>query len=90
LGAIVSGARVITDEMFLAAAHSLARQVTDEDLERGRIYPSLARIRQVSALIAKDVANIAYEKGLTDQEQPDDMLAAIHEYMYQPVYPHHA
>jgi malate dehydrogenase (oxaloacetate-decarboxylating)(NADP+) len=90
LGAIVSRARVITDEMFLAAAHSLARQVTEADLERGRIYPSLTRIRKVSALIAHDVAEIAYDNGIAGKEAPDDILADIHEYMYQPVYPHYA
>jgi malate dehydrogenase (oxaloacetate-decarboxylating)(NADP+) len=90
LGVIVSRARTVTNEMFLAAAHSLANQVTDADLERGRIYPSLNRIRQVSALIALDVAKIAYDEGLTDKEEPDDILADIHDYMYQPVYPHYA
>jgi malate dehydrogenase (oxaloacetate-decarboxylating)(NADP+) len=90
LGVIVSRARTVTNEMFLAAAHSLANQVTDADLERGRIYPSLNRIRQVSALIARDVAKIAYDEGLTDKEEPDDILADIHDYMYQPVYPHYA
>ena len=90
LGAIVSGARTITDEMFLAAAHSLANQVTDADLERGRLYPALSRIRKVSALIAYDVAKIAYDKGLTDKEEPEDIMADIHAYMYQPVYPHYA
>lgn len=90
LGVIVSRARTVTDEMFLAAAHSLANQVSESDLERGRIYPSLTRIRQVSALIARDVAKIAYDEGLTDKEEPDDILADIHEYMYQPVYPHYA
>lgn len=90
LGIIVSRARTVTDEMFLAAAHSLANQVSESDLERGRIYPSLTRIRQVSALIARDVAKIAYDEGLTDKEEPGDILADIHEYMYQPVYPHYA
>ena len=90
LGVIVSQARTVTNEMFLAAAHSLANQVSESDLERGRIYPSLTRIRQVSALIARDVAKIAYDEGLTDKEEPDDILADIHEYMYQPVYPHYA
>lgn len=90
LGAIVSGAREITDEMFLIAAHSLANQVTDADLERGRVYPPLSRIRKVSALIARDVAKNAYDNGLTDKDEPDDILADIHEYMYQPVYPHYA
>jgi malate dehydrogenase (oxaloacetate-decarboxylating)(NADP+) len=76
--------------MFLAAAHTLANQVTDSDLARGRIYPSFSRIREVSALIARDVAKIAYDKQLTDKEEPDDLLADIHKHMYQPVYPHYA
>ncbi len=76
--------------MFLAAALSLANQVSEADLERGRIYPSLQRIREVSARIACDVARIAYDRGYTDREQPQDVLADIHEYMYQPVYPHYA
>jgi malate dehydrogenase (oxaloacetate-decarboxylating)(NADP+) len=45
LGVVASRARRVTDEMFLAAARSLADQVTDKDLELGRIYPSLSRIR---------------------------------------------
>lgn len=90
LGVIVSGARVVTDEMFLAAAYSLANQVTEGDLQRGRIYPPLSRIRQVSALIARDVAKIAYDTGLTGKDEPEDILADIYRYMYQPVYPHYA
>ena len=90
LGVIASQARTVTDEMFLAAARSLANQVTDSDIERGRVYPSLSRIRQVSATIACDVARIAYRNGLTDKEEPDDLMADIHSHMYQPIYPHFA
>jgi malate dehydrogenase (oxaloacetate-decarboxylating)(NADP+) len=90
LGAIVSGARTITDKMFLAAAHALANQVTDADLERGRVYPPLSQIRTVSAKIAYEVAMIVYDDDLTDKERPDDLMAEIHDYMYQPVYPHYA
>jgi len=90
LGAIVSEARVITDEMFLAAAHSLANLVTESDLERGRVYPPLSRIRSVSAKIAYDVAKMVYDQGLTDKEEPEDIEAEIHDYMYHPVYPHYA
>ncbi len=89
LGVIASRSRVVTDEMFLAAAHSLANQVSDADLELGRIYPRLSRIRHVSANIAADVATMAYERGLADREQPEDVLADIHEHMYHPVYPHY-
>jgi len=90
LGVIVSGARTVTSEMFLAAAHTLANQVSSSDLERGRVYPPLSRIRQVSALIARDIAKIAYDNGLTDKREPEDIDAEIHKAMYQPVYPHYA
>ncbi len=90
LGIIVSRSREVTDEMFLAAAHSLASQVTDSDLERGRVYPPLSQIRKVSALIALEVAKIAWAEGLAGREEPEDILADIREHMYLPVYPHYA
>lgn len=90
LGVVVSRARAVTDEMFLAAARTLAGEVSEEDLERGRLFPSLARIRQVSARIAEQVAGIAYDRGLADSERPDDIPDAIRDYMFQPVYPHYA
>ena len=90
LGAIVSGSTRVTNEMFLAASHSLAKQVSEYDLERGCIYPPLSRVREVSAKIAYEVAMIAFNNGLTDREMPEDLMAEIREYMYQPVYPHYA
>ena len=89
LGVIASRSRVVTDEMFLAAAYSLADQVSDHDLEQGLIYPKLSHIREVSTKIAVDVASLAYERGYTDKERPDDILADISAHLYQPVYPHY-
>ena len=90
LGAIVSNAAHVTDEMFLAAAHALAKQVSEADLAMGSVYPSLARIRDVSALIAYEVARIAFDKGLAQVEEPEDLMAEIRKHMFQPVYPHYA
>ncbi len=87
LGVVVSGARAVTDEMFLAAAHALADQVWESDLQRGRVYPALDRIRSVSARIAHDVATVAWDRRLTDRQRPEDLSAAIHDYMYEPEYP---
>jgi malate dehydrogenase (oxaloacetate-decarboxylating)(NADP+) len=89
LGAIVSRSRVVTDDMFLAAAYSLANQVSESDLKLGRIYPKLTRIREVSAKIAANVATMAYDRGYTDRAKPDDVLADIRAHMYRPVYPHY-
>jgi len=90
LGAIVSRTRRVTDEMFLAAAHCLASHVKDSDISRGCVYPSLSRIREVSASIALEVAKIAWSQGLAGCEEPDDILTEIHKHMFQPVYPHYA
>ena len=90
LGAIVSRSRRVTDEMFLAASHSLASQVSDTDLARGSVYPSLSRIREVSALIAYEVAKIAWAQGLAECEEPEDIMAEIRKHMFQPIYPHYA
>ncbi len=90
LGVVASRASSVTDEMFLSAAQTLAAQVSESDLERGRLFPSLSRIREVSAHIALEVAGIAYDRGLTDRERPKNILEDIRSYMFKPVYPHYA
>jgi malate dehydrogenase (oxaloacetate-decarboxylating)(NADP+) len=90
LGAIVSHSSRVTDEMFLAASRSLAKQVSEHDLENGCIYPRMTRIREVSAKIAFEVATIAFKNGLAEREMPKDLMAEIRAYMYQPIYPHYA
>jgi malate dehydrogenase (oxaloacetate-decarboxylating)(NADP+) len=86
LGAIACESRSVTDEMFFAAAQALAGQVSEADLELGRVYPALSRIREVSALIATAVAEVAYERGLARQPRPADVEAHIRSLMYEPNY----
>ena len=87
LGAIVSGTRLVTDAMFMAAAYALAERVTAADLSHGSLYPPLADVRQVSAHIAAAVARVAYEEGLATLPQPEDLLAYVKSQMYEPRYP---
>jgi malate dehydrogenase (oxaloacetate-decarboxylating)(NADP+) len=86
LGAIVSRTKRVTDEMFLASARSLAAQVTDADLAQGSLYPPLKNVREVSARIAVDVAEVAYNRGLAGRPRPSDVMADIRANMYEPVY----
>lgn len=86
LGVVVSGARHVTDQMFEAAARTLAAQVSEEDMAQGRIYPELSRIRQVSLAIAQAVATIAYRDGLATEPEPDDLEQHIRDFMYEPAY----
>jgi malate dehydrogenase (oxaloacetate-decarboxylating)(NADP+) len=90
LGVIASGARRVTDEMFLAAARTLARQTTKADLDQGSLYPPLGRIRDVSAHIAAAVAEVAYSGRLTSRRKPPGVLAHIRAQMYDPRYPRYA
>jgi malate dehydrogenase (oxaloacetate-decarboxylating)(NADP+) len=90
LGVIVADASRVTDEMFAAAARTLAATVTEDDLAMGRIYPSLSRIRDVSRAIAVEVARIAYDRGLARAPRPDDLDAAVAAAMYEPIYPVYA
>ena len=86
LGVIVSGASRVTDEMFMAAAHTLAEQVTEDDLRQGSLYPPLKNIRDVSAHIAAAVAAVAYRRGLARGPEPADLLAFVKSQMYEPRY----
>ncbi|MCU0804945.1 MAG: NAD-dependent malic enzyme [Burkholderiales bacterium] len=86
LGAIASGAKHVTDEMFLAAARALAASVTEPDLEQGSIYPALARVRDVSAHIAAAVAEVATARGLATKTLPKDLASHMRALMYEPRY----
>ena len=87
MGVLASGSKVVTDEMFLAAAQTLAAMVTPEELAQGRVFPALTNIRQVSLKIATAVAEIAHERGFARVPRPADLAGDIWNRMYQPEYP---
>ena len=86
LGAIAVKASHVTDEMFFVAAKALAAQVNQTDFEKGRIYPSLKQIREISLKIAVEVAEVAYKSKLARVERPNHLESYIRERMYEPVY----
>lgn len=87
LGLMVAGATQATDDMFYAAAHALAAQVTEADLKLGRVFPAAARMREVAATVALAVAEVAYRQGHATKPQLLDLQQAIARAMYQPHYP---
>jgi malate dehydrogenase (oxaloacetate-decarboxylating)(NADP+) len=86
LGVVASEATRVTDEMFSAAARALTEEVQDSDLEQGRIFPPLSKIREVSLSIAVAVAEVAYARGLAQHARPTDLRGYIAEQMYEPIY----
>jgi len=87
MGVLASASRVVTDDMFLAAARALASMVTDEELAMGRVFPALTNIRAVSLRIATAVAEIAHESGYARVPRPADIAADIKQRMFVPEYP---
>jgi malate dehydrogenase (oxaloacetate-decarboxylating)(NADP+) len=86
LGVVSVRSSRVTDEMFMAAARTLAEHVSQADLDQGSLYPPLNSVREVSAHIATAVAEVAYRDNLAEVERPDDLLEFVREQMYDPHY----
>ncbi|HVN42661.1 MAG TPA: NAD-dependent malic enzyme [Steroidobacteraceae bacterium] len=86
LGVVAVRARRVTDEMFMAAARTLAESVTEQDLAQGSLYPPLRGVREVSARIAVEVAEVAFRDNLADIDRPEDLLGYVRSQMYDPRY----
>jgi malate dehydrogenase (oxaloacetate-decarboxylating)(NADP+) len=84
LGAIACKARKLPEEIFLAAARTLAGLVEQSRLDQACLYPPLSEIRHISLAIAVKVAETAHAMGLARAERPDDLEAAIAGMMYEP------
>lgn len=91
LAVYATGARRVTDEMFLTAAQALAECVTQQDLDVGLIYPPMAEIVRTSTVLAARVARLIVERGLATEQAAIDgaahMEELIHAVQYDPHYP---
>ncbi|HUX38934.1 MAG TPA: NAD-dependent malic enzyme [Rectinemataceae bacterium] len=86
LGVVATRASRVTDRMFAEAAKALAGMVMPTDLELGRVYPALDRIREVSAHIGAAVAKVAFDDGLARVPRPADLLSFVEAAMWEPAY----
>uniref|UniRef100_A0A182QKL3 Malic enzyme n=1 Tax=Anopheles farauti TaxID=69004 RepID=A0A182QKL3_9DIPT len=87
LGVLCAGASTIPAEIFLLSAQRLAEIVTDQDLERGSLYPPLEHIKDCSIKIATHIMEYAYAEGLAcTQPEPDDKEAFVRSQMYDASY----
>lgn len=85
LGIRASGARRVSDGMFMAAARALADSV--EDREPGdSLLPPLSEVRQVSRAIAIAVGARAQSEDLAPATSPDELEAAVDATVWKPEY----
>jgi malate dehydrogenase (oxaloacetate-decarboxylating) len=86
LGAIVSEARSMPDELFLVAARTLADQVSAERLASGALYPPVEALRPVTRAVALAVTAAAVEAGLAGIAPGTDVTAEVDAAMWWPDY----
>jgi malate dehydrogenase (oxaloacetate-decarboxylating)(NADP+) len=86
LGLTISGARRVTNGMFLDAAKALAAHVTAEDVAQGAVYPELSRIRDCSFAVACATIRRAVAEGHADPDVLDHLEKAVERAMWFPEY----
>ena len=86
LGIVSTGARRVTESMFIAAARTLASLIRENELAEGRVYPALNRIHEVSHAIAVAVAEEVFAQKLNSQPRPADLPGYIRSQMFKPEY----
>lgn len=89
LGAIISKAISITQDMIYASAESLATSLNKQEVADGWLYPDIRRIREVSVVVTRGVIRAAQKNGVDRATElralSDDQLDAyIKERMYDP------
>lgn len=89
LGAILSKAVNITQDMIYASAESLSTSLNAEEVAAGWLYPDIRRIREVSVIVTRGVIRAAQENGvdreLSLRNLTDEQLDSyIKDRMYDP------
>lgn len=87
LGVMLARATRVSDSMFHAAARTLASLVSEDALAKGRLFPSLADIRNVSAAIATAVIRVAQREGLATRDIAEPVEELVRKRMYSADYP---
>jgi malate dehydrogenase (oxaloacetate-decarboxylating) len=87
MGALLAGAREVTDGMISAASRALAEAVTPEELEAGLLFPAIDRLRDVSRLVSAAVFRRAIEDGVAPELSIHDVESRVEQAMWWPQYP---
>ena len=74
--------------MLYRAAVALSRMTSEAELQEGRVFPKVDRIRQVSREVATAVAHHAYEKKIarTNPARGETVEDFVERKMYYPEY----
>jgi len=86
LGVISCGARLISDEMLMAASRTLADLSLNSKRETNAVLPPLTSLPEISRKIAMVVAKTAIRQELAREMTDDELNAAIDHNFWTPAY----
>jgi malate dehydrogenase (oxaloacetate-decarboxylating) len=86
LGALVSHASRVTDDMFLAASRAISGMVSPEQEAMGLLLPEMRDIRRVSAAVAVAVGKEARDAGLGRLLDDDQLEETVRKAQWTPRY----
>jgi malate dehydrogenase (oxaloacetate-decarboxylating)(NADP+) len=86
LAVYATKAKRVTDEMFVEAARATAAQLTDEQRERGMLFPPQSNVLEMEVRTAESVAKLAFDRNLAQVPRPKDIHAWLHTMLYRPEY----
>lgn len=78
--------RIIPEQAFVVAARALSELVTQEEFDRGLVYPPLAKIRETSLIVAERVAEYFFDSGIAHAHKPASVHALIQQLSWHPPY----
>jgi len=76
----------ITDRMFIEAAKASADQVSQDDRDRGMLFPKQSQILETEITTATRVAEYIFDRGEATVERPKDIRVWIEAMTYKPEY----
>ncbi len=86
LGILASGARRVTDGMFLAAARALSAAAPSRSDPQAPLYPHIETVRAASRAVALAVASEAMRAGMADPLDPQALELRVDAMMWEPRY----
>ncbi len=87
LAIVATEAKHVPDEIFIEAARATADQLTNEQLEKGMLFPPQGDILNVSIKTATKSAEKIFALGLARVPKPDTVDHLIGSMLYKPAYP---
>lgn len=88
LGIYAASPRLVTDELWIEGARTLAGLVTAEQRAKGMVFPPQSDILNISTKVAERIVQVVFEKGLASKDgpsniPPSDLILSV---QYKPEY----